>query len=362
MSIATGRNALVFRRQAEVKQLVSVPPEKAVEIDDNKVLDVVRDQIALQKLDLSGMTVAVGAATGFQAAVAATAALAGASQVIAVSRGLKGHITAKDSAAATLALARAADVSSRIEIVSHIDSKRWQDLDIVASCPQIGPIARPVIELLSPNAVISLMAEPWELRPGAVDLDACSNIGVRVVAPNISHPMVRLLPELAQLSCTLLDQAGVKAAGANVAIISDTPCAPFIESALRERGADAHSFAHPSLLFAAEWDAIVAAMRPSDKPPMNINNLGLIFQNGHDAVLVQFSGEVDRSAASYFGMKIWPPKKPDRGQLGLPLDVLGPEPVLRKVTAGLKAAEIARRGGELDSGSIGYFVEREAST
>jgi hypothetical protein len=356
MSLATDRSIPRPRSTGEVK------PDQVIDLDYGQTVDLVRQQIAVHRLDLSEMTILVGAATGYRAAAATAAVLAGAKQVIAVCRGPRGHPAATDSAAATQALARAAGVFRGIEIVSHVDSKRWMDFDIIAHCPQIGPITRSVIELLSPDAVISLMAEPWELRPGVVDLQACAQSGIKVAAPDLSHPAVQLLPDLARLSCALLDRAGIEAMGANIAIISDTSCAPFIESALRERGAQAHSFAHPSLLFAAAWDAILVAMRPSDKPPMNINNLGRIFECGPDAVLVQFSGEIDRSAVSYFGMKIWPEKKPNRGELGLPLDVLGPGPTVRKVTAGFKSAEIARRLGALGNGSIGYLVDPEVST
>jgi hypothetical protein len=90
---------------------------------------------------------------------------------------------------------------------------------------------------------------------------------------------------------------------------------------------------------------------------MNINSLGRIFENARKAPLVQFSGEIDRSAASYFGLMVWPSKKPGRGQLGLPLDVLGPSPAVRRLTGGLKAAEAVYRGVELGRDDIGFLVE-----
>ena len=79
-------------------------------------------------------------------------------------------------------------------------------------------------------------------------------------------------------------------------------------------------------------------------------------ENANGALLVHFSGEIDRTAVSYFGLRVWPPKKPVRGQLGLPLDVLGPGPAIRKLTGGLKAAEAAFRGVELGTHAIGSIV------
>jgi len=328
-----------------------------VEVDYAEALDIVREQIAVLELDLSALTVVAGAAAGYQAAVATAAALAGAGRVVAFTRESKGYPNAAEAASATLAFARYANVSERVEVVNRIDSRGWHDVDILVNCFQVGPISRAIVELLPPHAVISLMAEPWELRPGIVDIDACGDAGIKIAAPNLGHPAIRLLPELAQLSCMLLAEAGIDPPDAAVAVFCDTPCAPFIESALRSRGARVSIFPHPLLLTADAWDAIIVAMRPSDKPSMNINSLGRIFENGRPALLVQFSGEIDRSAASYFGLRVWPPKKPGRGQLGMPLDALGPGPTIRKATGGLKAAEAVYRGLEPGRDDVGFIVE-----
>jgi hypothetical protein len=336
-------------------------PRHIVEIDHSTVLQLIRQQVAAHQLDLAGMTVVAAAAAGYQAAAATMAALAGASRVVAFRRESKGYPNAADTAAATLALARAAGVVERMEVLDHLDSRRWGDVDIVAASAQMGPISRSIVELLPPRAIISLMAEPWELRPGSVDVDSCREVGINAVAPNLGHPAVMLFPEFARLSCILLEEAGIEPLGTRLAVISDTPCASFIERALSERGATVSVLSHPMHLTANDWDGIVVAMRPSDKPAMNINSLGWISERAPKASLIQFSGEIDRSAATYFGMRIWPPKKPGRGQLGLPLDVLGPAPVIRKAAAGLKAAELAYRGAELGRDAIGFLVEEISS-
>lgn len=327
------------------------------EIDHAEALAIVREQIALLDLDLSGLTVVVGAATGYQAVAATAAALADAGRVIALAGEFQRHPSLATAVDATLACARYAHVSERVEVMNRIDSRGWQDVDVLANGLPVGPISRSLVELLPPHAVVSLMAEPWELRPGVVDFDSCDDAGIKVVAPNLGHPAINLLPEFARLCCIMLDQAGVQQRGASLALVCDTPCAPFIEQALRERGVRVSVFAHPSLLTDGKWDVIVAALRPSDRPPMDINSLGRISESSRQALLVQFSGEIDRSAASYFGLTVWPPKRPTRGQLGLPLDVLGAAPAIRKLTGGLKAAEAAYRGAELGRDSVGYIVK-----
>lgn len=332
------------------------------EIDIAGVLAIVRKQIASLDLDLSGLTVVVGATTGYQAVTATVAALANASRVVALTRISSRHPSFAATADATLAFAKHAKVAERVDVTNRIDSRKWQDVDIVTYGLQVGPISRSLIELLPSHAVVSLMAEPWELRPGVVDFDACDEAGIKVAAPNLSHPAINLLPEFARLCCILLDDAGVDQRAARIAIVSDTPCAPSLEHTLREGGARVSVFSHPVLLTDDAWDVIVVAMRPSDKPPMDINSLGRIAQNSSQALLVQFSGGIDRSAASYFGLRIWPPKRPTRGQLGLPLDVLGPAPMVRRLTGGLKAAEAAYRGAELGGDSVGFLVKAGSAT
>ncbi|TGQ53062.1 hypothetical protein EN836_16800 [Mesorhizobium sp. M1C.F.Ca.ET.193.01.1.1] len=327
------------------------------EIDRAEALAIVREQIALLDLDLSGLTVVVGAATGYQALAASAAALANAGRVIALARMSARHPNLAAAADSTLAFSRYANVSERVEITHRIDSRRWLDVDLVANCLQVAPISRSLTELLPSRAVVSLMAEPWELCPGVVDFDACDEAGIKVAALNLSHPAIDLLPEFARLCCALLDDAGVDQRAARLAIVCNTPYAPFLEHMLREDGARVSVFSHPVLLSDDPWDVVVVAMRPSSKPPMDINSLGRIARNSRRTLLVQFSGGIDRSAASYFGLRVWPPKRLTRGQLGLPFDVLGPAPTIRRLTGGLKAAEAAYRDAELGKDSVGFLVK-----
>lgn len=321
-----------------------------------EVINAVRQGIVDFGLDLAGRVIVTGAAGELQATTAIAAALAGASRVIAVAPQQKGHRGIATARWDALELAGHAGVSERLDVVSRMDARAWQAVDILVSCPQIGPVSRSVVELLPPHAVVALMAEPWELRPGMVDLDSCGEMHVKVVAPNLEHPSIALLPELGRLCCHLIDEAGVEAGGATIAVLCDTPCGPYIENALVARGAKVRMFPHPLLLLDDAWDAIVIALRPSEKSPMDINGLAKVFENARGAPLMQFSGEIDRLAARYFGLRVWPARKPARGQMGLPLEALGWSPMIRRVLGGLKAAESARRDVDLQGDSIGFLV------
>jgi hypothetical protein len=69
------------------------------------------------------------------------------------------------------------------------------------------------------------------------------------------------------------------------------------------------------------------------------------------AVTVQFWGDVDRDAATAHGMMVWPPQPPSAGHMAVLLSDIGPEPVVRLQTGGLRAAEWIWRGNaEIEDG------------
>ncbi|TIU13060.1 MAG: hypothetical protein E5W44_04840 [Mesorhizobium sp.] len=163
-----------------------------------------------------------------------------------------------------------------------------------------------------------------------MDFDACDEAGIKVAAPNLGHPAIDLMPEFARLCRVLLEDAGVDQRASRFAVVCDTPCAPFLERMLAERGARVGVFSHPVLLTDDAWEVIIVAMRPSAKPPMDINSLGRIARRTRQALLVQFSGGIE---------------------------ILGAAPVIRRLTGGLKAAEAAYRGAELGRDSVGFLVK-----
>ena len=61
----------------------------------------------------------------------------------------------------------------RVEIVSEKSPDVLRQADIVTNSGHLRPLDAPTIRAMKPTAVIPLMYEAWELRPGDVDLDEC---------------------------------------------------------------------------------------------------------------------------------------------------------------------------------------------
>src|SRR5258705_6554073 len=74
-------------------------------VREAEMLEMVLKQVAAVGLDLSGLTVVLGAATGYQAVAAGAAALAGAKRVLALVREAKRPPTAIGAATSTMAFA-----------------------------------------------------------------------------------------------------------------------------------------------------------------------------------------------------------------------------------------------------------------
>ncbi|TPN85065.1 hypothetical protein FJ988_10635 [Mesorhizobium sp. CU3] len=326
------------------------------EVDRAAVVDAIRECIEKFQLDLDGQVVVTGAGFGSEAITATAAALAGARSVFALTAERKKHARSPATSWDALDLATHAGQSARLEIMRRMHPHHWNDVDILVSCPRTRPISRSTVEYLRPNSVVALMAEPWELSPEMVDLNACCEMQVKVAAPNLENPTINLLPDLARLCCRLVHDAGINARDTRIAVLCDTPCRRYIEDALIELGARVTVFAHPQMLVPEMWDAVVVALRPAEKPSMDINGLARVFEAARGSLLIQFSGEIDRLAARYFGLRVWPPRKPGRGQLGIAPELLGWNPTIRRIVGGLKAAEMARRGADMHRESVGFIA------
>ena len=343
--LATGSGAQTLTEPA-----VNEPRAIGWNLDQAHLLNLLSLSCTALDLDLSGLVVLTGASDFHEELVASAAAFAGA-RVIAVSRESKRHTRRPDGRQVSMVkLAEYPDLANRIQIASRVDRRCWEDVDILVNSPLIEQMLGSIVELVPQTAVVALMAEPWELRPARVHVEECRRMGVKIAAPNLDHPQIDLLPQLAQLCCKSISEAGVTPRGARIALLCDTPFGPLVERGLVERGAKVRVFPHPMLLNRESWDAVVVALRPSDRPSLDLKGVATVAENARGAKLVQFSGEVDRVAARYFGLHMWPPRKRPMSQFGIGADALAPAAMIRKIVGALKAAETVRRGSTLGAG------------
>lgn len=317
------------------------------------MLESIERRIEILDLNLSGLTVTTEAATGAYASTAVIAALAGA-KVNACARHTRNHGTAQEAIEATRQLARRAGVEDRI-VFSDVVSPRALRCDILTNSGRIRPITADMIDILPPQAVIALMFEAWEFRGTDLDLAACRERGIPVAAVNERHPDVAVFPFLGPLLVCMLRDAGMMAANKRIAVLCDNPFADFLVGGLADAGAEATLFESVRQLSKQEWDAVVLSLLPRDEP-LGVDALKAIAAKAPGALLAQFWGDVDRRAAQALGLPICPKVEPGLGHMGILLNRLGHEPIVRLQAGSLKAAEMVRRGVTLKPDGIASLL------
>lgn len=321
------------------------------------MLASIETRVAVLRLDLTGLEVVTEAATGAYACTATIAAIAGARRVVARARDTARHGSARDAARATLDLARAAGVAARIEVVEALSDRDLASCDILTNSGHLRPITRDMIARLPRHAVIGLMFEAWEFRGADLDLAACREFGVRVAAVNERHPDIAVFPFLGPLCVRLLADAGIVRAGARVALVCDNPFGPFIVDGLTGAQFRPAHYDRVAAVPRDSWDAVVVALDPARNAPLHGPHFAHLADVASGARVVQFWGDVDRAAAAATGFAdLVPATAPSPGHMGILLNALGAEPIIRLQAGGLKAAEFILREKEVPCGSVAELI------
>jgi hypothetical protein len=315
-------------------------------------LKVLMDRaIAATNLNLSGLNILTEAASGAYATTPIIAAMAGAARVYALARPTR-YGSVEEVAARISQLASFVGVADRVTVIETIAPQLLPTVDIVTNSGHLRPLTADHINRLPERAVIALMFEAWEYRPGDLDLDACVRQGIPVVGVNERHPAVDVFSYLGPLCVRQLHDCGLAVYGNRIALLCDNDFADSIFRALSGMGARVKLFASVDDVFPDEWDAIVVALQPSSEPRIGEAEARRLADVSPPGVAItQFWGDIDRTALRAHGMAVWPKAGPAPGHMGALLSAIGPEPIVRLQTGGLRAAEQIFRGeGELPEG------------
>ena len=321
------------------------------------MLEGMRRRISDLQLDLSGLNVLTEAATGAYVCTAVIAAMAGASRVNAVGRDNRRYGSYEDAVRATIELAEFAGVADRVFFSRSADPDVLASCDILTNSGNLRPISRDMIARLPPTAVIGLMFEAWEYRETDLDLAACREHGIRIAAVNERHPDVGVFPFLGPLCVRLLENGGVRISASRIALLCDNDFAPFILLGLVSSKSDADLFVCMEDVPTARWDAVIVALDPARNAPLGHREFAHLAKVARGARLFQFWGDIDRAAAAIHGFApITPVIEPEKGHMGILLSAVGPKPIIRLQSGGLKAAEFVLRGGYPAAGTVAELL------
>jgi hypothetical protein len=325
-------------------------------LDPRRLLTLMAAAIDRLRLQLGGHVVLTEAATGAYAVTPVLAALAGA-RVFALANATR-YASAEEIEEATVGLARAAGVETSIELVHDKDPALLNLVDIVTNSGQVRPIDKAMVAHLKSGCAVPLMYEAWEYRAADVDLDACHSRGIAVAGTNEEHPAVDVFSFLGVLAVRELHDAAIAVHGSHILLLCDNDFGPFIRAGLEGCGAtvsEARKLAPQAL--GSHCDAIVVALKPRAAPVLTAADASLIGEHAGGTVVVQYWGDVDRTALAIAGVPVWPPQGPVAGHMAVLLSAVGPEPIVRLQAGGLKVGEVLARGLDLATAEERALVE-----
>ena len=308
-----------------------------------RVLKLIEDAIAACRLDLSSLSVFTEAASGAYLVTPIIAAVAGADQVFALTRDTR-HGTVSQITAQTLELARFAGVHQRISVISEKTAATIGASDIITNTGHVRPIDARTVALMKPTAVVTLMYESWELRPEDVDVEACCRTGIAVAGVNEQHPAVDTFSYLGIMATKLLIDAGMAVYRTSILLLCNNPFGPPLARDLTKAGARVDIAVDlDSAPAHSAYDVILISQDPQSAPPLRSSDAEKIANRYPRAVVVQFLGELDRPAFCAAGIPFWPLEAPPYGHMGILPSEIGPDPIVRLQTGGLKTGEVMAR-------------------
>jgi hypothetical protein len=326
-------------------------------LNPHRLVSLMRQAIRRCDLQLQKTTVLTEAATGAYAVTPVLAAMAGAEKVFALTRSSP-YGTVEQVKEQTQRLAEIAGVGERIEFITQKLPELVAQADIITNSGHVRPIDAAMIGGMKSTAVIGLMYEAWEFRPEDVDLTACRRRGIKVVGVNEHHPAVDVFSFLGIMAVKLLLDSGVAVYTSDILLLCDNPFRSFIEQGLVNAGARVDSV--DSLATAPidkTYDAILVALQPRPELVLSATDAILIAKYWPGALVAQYWGDIERSAFLTQNIPICPAVEPKLGHMGILPSAVGPEPIIRLQTGGLKAAEVIWRQSSQASDPAMEFVQ-----
>lgn len=322
-------------------------------VSDDRIVKLLSCARKTFKLDATDLAFLCEAGSNNYRFAPIQAALAGAAKVYAITKD-SAYGKARDIQADVAEWAQRFKVKDRIQFINALSPEIVSDCDVVCNSGHVRPITAEIVSWMKETAVIPLMWETWEFRPGEVDLDACRRRGILVMGTNERDPPLNLFRSkffvIAKLlfDCgydvykdnILLCGGGPRGVGA-VAYLEATECSfswipggHWVAPEYRYRVVSAPEATE----CIEEFDALVI-----DEVGFGANYLS------HDGLLdprelvkrnpllqvIHIAGEANEKQIVDAGLSLYPRPLAPQGYMTVSPDYLGPRAVIELVTAGL---------------------------
>lgn len=316
-------------------------------INPYRLVDLMNKTIESLNLDLSNLVVLTEAASNFFVVTPVIAALSGAKRVIALTQDSK-YAKVEEVITQTHALEILCDITDTIEIHTDKPLSIFTEADIITNLGFVRPINKSIIKKLKPTAVIPLMYETWEFRPGDINLEACKIRGIPVLGTNEDYPGLDVFTYCGWLCIKMLFEAQIEIHKSKILVVSSDKFGKVINERLSSAGVEASLIRdlkeiNPEIVRTADV-VIIADYTRGDfiiglDGDISVNEFIKLAPN---TTILQFAGRIDVTRLKKKGVYVYPGISLKAHRMAKTLASLGPRPVIELHTAGLKVgAELA---------------------
>ena len=319
-----------------------------------RIEKIINRTISIFNLDLSGFTILTEAATGYYVLTPIIAALAQADNVLALTRDSK-YGKANDVCKETMKVAGIFNVDEKIHVINDRNDNRIGRADIITNLGFVRPIDSNFLDRVKKTAVIPLMWETWEYRTEDLDIDECRRFEIPVLGTNEHHPDLRIFDYIGYIAFKLLLEAEIELLNTKIALIGQGEFAEQVKNKLQTASADVYSISLESSTKKItdsdksklkQTDALIVVEHHERK--LLIGEKGLITAEELSALnnyitVIHICGNVDQDSLKECGVRCWPNSFAPAGFMSVGTDYVGPTPLIKLHTAGLKVGECLAR-------------------
>jgi hypothetical protein len=314
-----------------------------------RVERLIEETVARFGLDLDGIAVLTETASGPFVVTPLIAACAGAT-VVAVTRDSR-YGSADEVRAYTEEWAGRLGVSAAVEVYVGVGADRAGAAELVTNLGFVRPIDAAFVERLRPGAAVSLMCEPWEVRPEDVDVIACRAAAVPVAGTNEHDPRLQTFRFVGMLALKLLLDLEVEVFLSKVVLVSSEPFTTPIAEVLEAAGSDVvvvdvasvGDLHAPDVIAACTGvDALVVAEH-RDRRTIVGGDTGIPIEAlaAAGTTVAHIAGAIEDPQGR---LEKNPPGPVAPGWMTVTTDALGPRPVIDLHAAGLRVGQALVKG------------------
>lgn len=315
-------------------------------------INLIKQAIEFNVLDLSGLVVFTEAASGDFIYTPIIAAMAGAKMVYAITADSK-YASKEEVEKDTMLFAKLCGVENKICIV--FDKNKIKEADIVTNLGFVRPIDKDTINMMKKNSVIPYMCEAWEIRKDDVDIKYCKEKGIPVMGTNENYLGLDVFNFCGPLALKMLFDTGIEVYKSKIVIVSSDNFGQIIYNTLSKLSSDVlliKNLNEEYHEFLRDSDALIIADYTSSMVFIE-ENASIIGISGKKLkslsnfiTVVQFAGIVDIKDLIKNHINFYPNYQVGNFRMGKTLAYLGPKPIIDLHCAGLKVGELMCKNNE----------------